>query len=1116
MRVIRPLPFPAFPQRLATPRPVILGEEQRGRTFLLVPGAAAAGKGGKSRHAYVWSVIALYHPLTAEFSSALERGGVEGLYASASHPDGAAWKHRADGFGDAFSIDVPGAVGAFIDADEADLAQEHLELSAGTANRLYNWELLYFMPMLIGTRLAGAQQFEAALGWYARVLDPTASDGEAPQRWWRFKRFHDEYRDGGPPETLRRWLRALATGLGAGTQPLRSIVRAWRREPFNAHLVARLRPGAYERATVMRTVEALIAWGDLRFRAGGPEAVHEAAQLYRLAGSILGERPRLAALQRSKPLSYGALRKRAAAQGRELDPFANALLDVELGLPDTADDTDVDEASGVTVLGGASILYFGIPVNPQLLAYWDQIEDRLSKIRQSQDIEGNSSDLSTAAMMGPGWTSATRSEVAETAAQTSGQLPPPYRFSFMLQKANELAADVRAFGSALLSAIEKRDAEAMAQLRASHEAGLLEAVLDVRKLQIDEASAQLTAAQRSREAAQLRRDYYRGLAYMNPAETVKEALWQTSATLQDHAGLLELAAAVARAMPDISVGAGGHGNSPHLSISYGSQQVAGAISAAASGLNWIARKAETGSALAGSAAVYQRRQEEWDQQAALAEKDIEQIDRQIDATQLRVEIAEREYTNHRLQIDNADEVAGFLRQKFSSQALYGWMVEQLSALHHQAYLMALDLAVQAEICWQHERGPAATSFVQVEQWNDLADGLLAGERLQQALRRMEAAYLERGRREAELNKHLSLADIDPTALLMLKRNGECYFSLAEPLFDRDHPGHYNRRIKTVALTIPCVAGPHTNVNCRLTLEKSWVRTSLDNVGSKDEYVQAALHEPMAPVTAIATSSAQGDSGLFELNLRDERYLPFEGAGTVSLWRIALPRETNRFDPATISDVILHLRYTALDAPEKRGLIWEAIFGALPPPAIARPATRDYPPTESSTRLRMLSARHDFPTAWHRFLYPANNQPAAVLELDLTPAHLAYFGRHQRVEIETLAFLLLPTQDGSGQGLRARLLHRNASDDQSHPDQPEPVAFSPNGDFANLSAAIFRLDQASAGEFQLSLQPEDNEDAISVDSDLVKVANGKLRLSPEKLDDVAVLCGYSVVSESGDS
>ncbi len=55
--------------------------------------------------------------------------------------------------------------------------------------------------------------------------------------------------------------------------------------------------------------------------------------------------------------------------------------------------------------------------------------------------------------------------------------------------------------------------------------------------------------------------------------------------------------------------------------------------------------------------------------------------------------------------------------------------------------------------------------------------------------------------------------------------------------------------------------------------------------------------------AIATSTGQNDAGLFELNFRDERYLPFEYAGAVSRWRIELPIETNAFDIDTVSDLI---------------------------------------------------------------------------------------------------------------------------------------------------------------------------------------------------------------------
>jgi len=67
--------------------------------------------------------------------------------------------------------------------------------------------------------------------------------------------------------------------------------------------------------------------------------------------------------------------------------------------------------------------------------------------------------------------------------------------------------------------------------------------------------------------------------------------------------------------------------------------------------------------------------------------------------------------------------------------------------------------------------------------------------------------------------------------------------------------------------------------------------------------------------AIATSNCNGDTGLFELNFRDERYLPFEGAGAISTWHLELPSVIRSFDYDTIADVIIHLSYNARDGGE---------------------------------------------------------------------------------------------------------------------------------------------------------------------------------------------------------
>ena len=67
---------------------------------------------------------------------------------------------------------------------------------------------------------------------------------------------------------------------------------------------------------------------------------------------------------------------------------------------------------------------------------------------------------------------------------------------------------------------------------------------------------------------------------------------------------------------------------------------------------------------------------------------------------------------------------------------------------------------------------------------------------------MSSAYLDQNKREYELNKHVSLRQLDPLALLELKATGTCEVTLPEWLFDLDGPGHYLRRLKTVSLSIP--------------------------------------------------------------------------------------------------------------------------------------------------------------------------------------------------------------------------------------------------------------------------------------------------------------------------
>jgi hypothetical protein len=248
------------------------------------------------------------------------------------------------------------------------------------------------------------------------------------------------------------------------------------------------------------------------------------------------------------------------------------------------------------------------------------------------------------------------------------------------------------------------------------------------------------------------------------------------------------------------------------------------------------------------------------------------------------------------------------------------------------------------------------------------------------------AWLEDNRREFEMTKNISLAMLDPNTLITLLRTGECEFELTEELFDRDQPGHYLRRVKSMSVTIPCVAGPYTGVQATLTSLKSFVRRDATTTRN---YVRSPAWAPddrfvdyLGSAESIAVSQGQRDTGLFQLDFRDDRYLPFELAGTISRWRLRLSPTSNLFDIQTISDVILHLSFTARDGGDA---LRDKVVALLTPP-----------PSTPRTGMRVFSAKRDFPDGWQAFVAPTSG--VRTLTADLSAARLTYAQRDQTVAI----------------------------------------------------------------------------------------------------------------------
>jgi hypothetical protein len=131
---------------------------------------------------------------------------------------------------------------------------------------------------------------------------------------------------------------------------------------------------------------------------------------------------------------------------------------------------------------------------------------------------------------------------------TSGDLPP-YRFSYLVEKAKQHAALIQSFGTSLLAALEKRDAEELTQLRAVHQQNLLTMTTQVRNAELQQATDTIESLDLQKAGVQYRMDHFAGLLDrdLTASEQVQQisrhvasATYIAGALLQGTAGVLSL------------------------------------------------------------------------------------------------------------------------------------------------------------------------------------------------------------------------------------------------------------------------------------------------------------------------------------------------------------------------------------------------------------------------------------------------------------------------------------------------------------------------------------------------------------------------------------------------
>ncbi|MDD9336258.1 MAG: neuraminidase-like domain-containing protein [Wolbachia sp.] len=744
---------------------------------------------------------------------------------------------------------------------------------------VYLWEIFFHIPTLVAYLFNQEQKFAEARKWYQYIFNPLKKDCNA----WQFSPFKTKC----PPGNINHQ---------CNSRELVDSLNPYKEADKEGKV-------SFEKYIIISYVDNLIDWGDMLFSQNSWEGINQATMLYIRAWNLLGE----------KPKKKGKFKIKSRNVCEVLTANRKMLCKAETITPAQS------SGNGQFALNPASsdtaeyCSYFCTPENKDFIGLWDRIEDRLYKIRHCLDIKGKRLELPLfQPPIDP------RQLISAAAGGSTVMLPkaqvPHYRFKYMITYAKSIADTVTQIGSELLSVLEKKDAEALNLLYNKQEGIMANLMTTIKEKAIEALKEEAKALNVSLSSAKDRKSYYEklindGLSAAEIAAIVAAVASTTFLTLSNPATLIAGALSL---IPNI------------FGLACGGSKPEGVAKATTESMILTSNTLSNISQNISTSASYERRAQDWNLQKIIATHDVEQIGHQIEANKINQANAIQDLRAHKESIKQIKEKESFFRGKFTNQELYSWMKGELKSLYIKTYRLALEIAKQAERAYQYEIDNDK-AFIQPGHWNSLKEGLLSGQKLKFELEQLDKEYHDTNERRLEITKVISLKSLDPIALHELKTKGSCKFSFTEKLFDLDFPGHYARKIKDIKITVPAVVGPYENVHASLQQTSNQVVLKSDGAINAIKYLVNPSEEEQPetdllrvnwkPNQEIAISKADQDSGLFELSFGDERYLPFEGTGAVSTWELSLPQATNRFDISTISDVIIHLDYTALNGGE---------------------------------------------------------------------------------------------------------------------------------------------------------------------------------------------------------
>jgi hypothetical protein len=899
---------------------------------------------------------------------------------------------------------------------------------------LYYWELFFFAPQLIGTSLSSDRRFEESLTWFQYIFNPTIrekplardsfmtpdiSRAESEQAYSQLKAekiitdedevshtFNEDTYLGFlwtnvTPEDKRQLMIREVRNILLNYQLSKSSARFWQFQPFRNHTpeqlqdiltdevqiavynndpfdpfaIARLRIGSFEKAIVMNYLDNLINWGDALYVQYTWESVSAASMLYIYAYSLLGERPaNVGPCPTQSPTTFDKIRKKYEGQG-----IPQFLIDMENFIPGNS-----VVAPGMFGKPFNEIdAYFCVPENAQMLAYWDKVEDRLYKIRHCLDLEGKPLKLPLfAPPINPLELVRAKAAGQPGLSVLEQQRPsiPPYRFTNMIIHARTLTDTVISLGASLLAALDARDGETLARLRASQEIQILNLTTYTLTKAVENAKSTLESLQETANAIKNKQDFYQDLVNkgLSSAEIANLRFSAAALPLNLLSGALETASGIAYAVPQVG--------SP-FAMTYGGIQLGNTLAAASNAASTFGQIADFAAQVSLTMAGYERRAQDWNLQISQAQFESKQTQKQIEAAQAQLASVQRELEIHLVSIEQSKEMAEFLTTKFDTEELYSWVAGRISTLYFQAYKLALDAALAAQSAYRYELVRDDT-FVNFDYWDNLRQGLTAGDGLVAALNQMERAYMQNNTRRLLILKDVSLASAAPAELYRLKTTGTCELKITEAMYDFDYPGHYCRQIKVVEVVLKTAGGDDgenggsagalpADIHLTLTQTSNHLVTKASPDAVK--YLLDPKGDPPPAIRSnwqsqqeIAVSNENNAAGihLAEFSFTEDRYLPFEGTGAVSDWEIRMPRETNQFNFELITDVVITVTYTAIDGGKPfRDLVEPLLSGDKLRGAIS------------------LDLAVTFPDEWEKFMKDHDNQNSQTLNFDISVCEL---------------------------------------------------------------------------------------------------------------------------------